>query len=137
MSIASYPYLNRLTYCSDKNPRGVIPGSILEVAEHLKNKDIRARAFQIKKTLVAMARARLPGKMGRVYANVVLSCLTCLDPENQGFGDERNFVDEDGILVGVRYIEKVRSRHLSLLLLTSTRSCISWRRLDCNSAPGE
>jgi hypothetical protein len=76
----------------------------------LKNKDIRARAFQIKRKLVVMAEGRLPGRMGRVYTNVVLSCLTCLDPDNENFGDERNFTDEDGILVGVRYIEKVRPK---------------------------
>jgi hypothetical protein len=55
-----------------------------------------------------MAETQLPGRMGKVYTNVVVSCLTCLDPGNQGFGDERSFMDEDGILVGVRYIEKVR-----------------------------
>jgi hypothetical protein len=81
---------------------------MLGITEHLKKKDVRARAFQIKRELVALAEAHLPGKMGRIYTSVVLSCLTCLDPNNQGFGDENNFTDEDGILVGVRYIEKVK-----------------------------
>lgn len=80
---------------------------MLEITEYLKNKDIRAKAFQIKRELVALAEAQLPKRMGRVYTGVVLSCLTCLDPNNQGFGDEDSFTDEDGILVGVRYIEKV------------------------------
>jgi hypothetical protein len=80
---------------------------MLEITEHLKNKDIRARAFAIKRELVSLAEAQLPRRMGSVYTNVVLSCLTCLDSNNQGFGDESNFMDEDGILVGVRYIEKV------------------------------
>ncbi|OCK74701.1 hypothetical protein K432DRAFT_338647 [Lepidopterella palustris CBS 459.81] len=95
------------TSVSEKNPRGAIPWSMLEIADYLKNKDIRARAFQIKRRLVAMAEGQLPRRMGRVYTKVVLSCLTCLDPDNEDFGDECNFMDEDGILVGVRYIEKI------------------------------
>ncbi len=83
---------------------------MLEITEHLKKKDIRARAFQIKRELVALAEAQLPSRMGSVYTSVVLSCLTCLDQNNQGFGDESNLRDEDGILVGVRYIEKVMLR---------------------------
>lgn len=51
--------------------------------------------------------------MGKIYTNIVISCLTCLDKNNEAFGDEREFEDEDGILVGVRYIEKVISlKHL-------------------------
>jgi hypothetical protein len=45
--------------------------------------------------------------MGTKYTQVVETCLTCLDPENTDFGDEEEFQDADGILVGVRYIEKV------------------------------
>lgn len=44
--------------------------------------------------------------MGTRYSDIVETCLTCLDPDNNGFGDESEFEDEDGILVGVRYIEK-------------------------------
>jgi hypothetical protein len=46
--------------------------------------------------------------MGQKYTNIVLSCLTCLDKIDNGFGNEDNFMDKDGILVGVRYIENVR-----------------------------
>jgi hypothetical protein len=42
------------------------------------------------------------------YAEIAETCLTCLDPENADFGDATEFEDEDGICVGVRYIEKVR-----------------------------
>jgi hypothetical protein len=84
-----------------------MPTDILDVADQLENKDVRARAVQIKEKLTAMAESQLPSKMGRVYTNIVLSCMTCLDPDNSRFGDESNFTDEDGILVGVRYIEKV------------------------------
>lgn len=58
-----------------------------------------------KDRLVEMARTR-PPKVTQ-YANIVETCLTCLDPGNNGFGDKQEFEDEDGILVGVRYIEKV------------------------------
>ena len=57
--------------------------------------------------LVRLAREMLPGRMGTRYSEIVETCLTCLDPGNADFGDEREFEDEDGILVGVRYIEMV------------------------------
>ncbi|KAK0723647.1 hypothetical protein B0T21DRAFT_372114 [Apiosordaria backusii] len=57
-----------------------------------------------------LARNELPRYMGTRYAEIVETCLTCLDPDNQDFGDEREFQDEDGIRVGVRYIEKVLLR---------------------------
>ncbi|KAL8728544.1 MAG: hypothetical protein Q9181_005312 [Wetmoreana brouardii] len=72
-------------------------------------KDPRRRAFQIKKTLIKLAEERLPGSMGQIYASTVISCLTCLDSGNSNkFGHQEEFQDESGILVGVRYVEKVR-----------------------------
>ena len=38
---------------------------------------------------------------------MVETCLTCLDKDNIDFGDEDEFADEDGVVLGVRYIEKV------------------------------
>lgn len=61
-----------------------------------------------KDILLSLARAVLPTRMGTKYARIVETCLTCLDEENADFGDEREFQDADGVLVGVRYIEKVR-----------------------------
>lgn len=60
-----------------------------------------------KECLVELARKRLPSRMGTRYSDVTITCLTCLDSENQDFGDRLEFEDEDGILVSVRYIEKV------------------------------
>lgn len=71
-------------------------------------KDPRKRAFELKKQLIRLAEQRLPGSMGRIYASTVTSCLTCLDPGNSDFGDQEELYDESGILVGVRYVEKVR-----------------------------
>ena len=45
--------------------------------------------------------------MGNHYAEIVETCLTCLDKNNSDFGDEIEFLDCNGIPVGVRYIEKV------------------------------
>lgn len=60
-----------------------------------------------KDRLLSMTRELLPRRMGTRYAEIVETCLTCLDDDNIDFGNEREFVDTDGILVGVRYIEKV------------------------------
>lgn len=69
-----------------------------------------------KDDLLQLTRDSLPRLMGTKYAEVVETCLTCLDDDNLDFGDEEEFQDEDGILVGVRYIEKV----LSLSHITGT-----------------
>jgi hypothetical protein len=67
----------------------------------------------LKSGLLKLARAELPSSMGSVYAEIVSNCLTCLDEENDDFGDKSEFEDEDGILIGLRYIEKVRRVHIS------------------------
>ncbi|KAL6406197.1 hypothetical protein AUP68_10365 [Ilyonectria robusta] len=62
----------------------------------------------LKEHLVTLSRSNvLRAKMGTKYSEVVETCLTCLDEDNLDFGDEREFQDEDGVTVGVRYIEKV------------------------------
>ena len=40
-------------------------------------------------------------------------CLACLDGDNDGFGEDREFSDEDGVLVGVRFIEAACSGTLN------------------------
>lgn len=64
-------------------------------------------SYFFKDQLLELARGELQRRMGTRYSEVVVTCLTCLDPENEDFGDETEFQDEDGIEVGVRYIEKV------------------------------
>jgi serine/threonine protein kinase len=102
-----------VSYSEDQEsstPRPELPISALIGA-----KDQRKAAADVKAILVEMARSRLPMLMGKIYTDIVVSCLTCLDKNNEGFGDEKEFEDEDGVLVGVRYIEKVilpRSRFL-------------------------
>ncbi len=77
-----------------------------ELDLHL-DKDEPGRAKRLKKTFTDLATQRLPAKMGQIYTDVVLSCLNCLDTNNEAFGDQGKLEDEDGIEVGVRYIEKV------------------------------
>jgi hypothetical protein len=72
-------------------------------------KDTRKRAFEMKRTFVRIAEDRLPAKMGRKYTEIVVTCLTCLDKSDNSFGLEAEFLDENGLLVGVRFIEKVRA----------------------------
>jgi len=62
----------------------------------------------LKGRLMSLAKKELPSRVGSKYAAVVLNtCLTCLDPGNDRFGDEKDMQDEDRILIGVRFIEKV------------------------------
>lgn len=83
------------------------PNLILGIDDLLRLKDERKKAFEVKNILVTMAKERLPNRMGRKYTDVVLACLTCLDSGATTLGDDSDFEDEDGILVAVRYIEKV------------------------------
>ena len=61
----------------------------------------------MKENLIALAKHDLPKRMGERYKEVVVNCLTCLDEDNADFGDQSEFEDLDGVLVGVKYIEKV------------------------------
>jgi hypothetical protein len=64
-------------------------------------------SLRIKEHLVELAETELPPKLGDMYTAIVLACLHCLDPENEAFGTEQELADEDGILVGVRFVENV------------------------------
>lgn len=59
-----------------------------------------------KEHFLSLTRSHLPRNMGDKYAEIVETCLTCLDKDNVDFGDEKEFEDEHGIRVGARYIEK-------------------------------
>lgn len=64
------------------------------------------RAFQNKEILEMLAEQELPIRMGRKYTDVVLSCLQCLD-EGGHAGSKAEFMDEDGLIVGVRFVESI------------------------------
>ncbi|KAH7235466.1 hypothetical protein BKA59DRAFT_425380 [Fusarium tricinctum] len=61
----------------------------------------------IKARLTHLSRTELRVTMGDVYSKVVETCLTCLDEDNVEFGDPRDFEDEDGVMVGSRYVERI------------------------------
>jgi hypothetical protein len=99
------------------------PGPDLKVdAETLAIKDVKRKANIIKDLLLRMAMELLPGAMGPKYAEVVISCLTCLDKGNDKFESEEGLVDEDGIVVGVRYVEIVSTCSFSSAVIEYMRA---------------
>lgn len=84
-----------------------IPSSELPITNMLAAKNKRKVAVGIKSVFVDLAELNLPRIMGTIYTDIVINCLTCLDSGSRLFQDESEFEDEDGILVSVRYIEKV------------------------------
>lgn len=81
-----------------------LPAPALGVA--LDSPELQQPAW-IKKHLIDLAKRELPKRMGDRYEKVVINCLTCLDQDNADFGDQSEFEDLDGVLMGVKYIEKV------------------------------
>ncbi|KAL6894962.1 hypothetical protein GGI43DRAFT_411547 [Trichoderma evansii] len=65
---------------------------------------------RVKDRLLHLARGALRRNMGNKYSKIVETCLTCLDKDNEDFGDDEEFQDEDGVAIGARYIEKVVQR---------------------------
>jgi hypothetical protein len=64
--------------------------------------------------LVALAEKELPPRVGDAYTDIVMACLTCLDPNNGTFGMEDELNDEDGITVGVKFVEHILSRIIQI-----------------------
>ncbi|KAK5629129.1 hypothetical protein RRF57_004844 [Xylaria bambusicola] len=56
---------------------------------------------ELKSAYLALAKGAVPRLMGQKYADVVTACLTGLESEG---GSARDLEDEDGIVVGTRYI---------------------------------
>ncbi|KAJ6079150.1 hypothetical protein N7467_008903 [Penicillium canescens] len=61
----------------------------------------------LKDHFTTLAKEQLPIRMGEMYTQVVVNCLSCMDEMNEEFGNESEFEDADGILIGVKYVEKV------------------------------
>ncbi|GME65471.1 Het-s domain protein [Neofusicoccum parvum] len=76
----------------------------------LDNRVTNRKPFELKQEFLSLAKARLPSLMGDIYTMVVVSCLTCLDADNEAFGSLNEMADQDGIVIGVRYIEKILER---------------------------
>ena len=99
-------------YIDDENSRK-IPSSTLRLTLdgfNLGTDSSTEQATRVKGRLLQLARSQLPQRMGDKYTAVVITCLTCLDEGNEDFGDQDNMLDEDGVLIGVRFIEKILFR---------------------------
>ncbi|OQE19839.1 hypothetical protein PENSTE_c014G02999 [Penicillium steckii] len=83
------------------------PSPELSIDDLLIAKNKRRAAVGIKALLTEKAMTHLPRTMGKIYTDVVVSCLTCLDSDSPLFSEPTDFEDADGIVVGVRYIEKI------------------------------
>ena len=100
------------SFVAYEESRGIVSPS---AALGLPTEHLGARGISVTKDhLVSLARGLLPSRMGNKFAEIVETCLTCLDENNADFGDEHEFTDSDGILVGVRYIEKVNPISMNL-----------------------
>ncbi|KAK0385832.1 hypothetical protein NLU13_7009 [Sarocladium strictum] len=67
-------------------------------------------AVLLREYLLELAEARLPHKMGELYKDVVVACLSSGESEKETSEDELDreaAEDKDGISVGVHYIEEV------------------------------
>ncbi|KAI1158867.1 hypothetical protein F5B18DRAFT_667376 [Nemania serpens] len=73
-------------------------------------------AFRLKDYLVEQARTRLAPRMGHKYERVVLSCLTCLDEDNEDFGGAEVANANDDTGAALCFIEGVM-KHLDEISL--------------------
>lgn len=93
---------------------------MLEISTELTLNNKRQTALNIKKKLLLLATQNLPGLMGLVYTEVVVSCLTCLDSDATNmFADDKTLEDQDDILVGVAFIDKILKRLISIQISDS------------------
>lgn len=86
---------------------GPLPSTTLTVLNN-QLKGVTKTAFLLKDALIDLTQQRLPSRIGNKYAEIVVTYLTCLDRSNTDFSDRAEFEDTDSVLIGVRYIEKVR-----------------------------
>ena len=84
-----------------------VPG-ISEAAVQLSAHDKKKRSYEVKRKLADLAKSELPSRMGERFAAVVVSCLTCLDKDSDLGSVDALLEDDNGIILGVNYIQKVR-----------------------------
>lgn len=115
---------------SQNSTSPTVPNSLFPSnATSSKSKNPLGRPSQIKAYLESLAKAKLPSQLGKRYTNIVLLCLRCLD-EDVGMGSEgdgdgfgvgvggegEEIMDEDGVVIGVRYIENVLQKLLEITI---------------------
>lgn len=89
-------------YCPDNSVTpGVSEIKILPIQDQTK------RAFDLKRMFVELAKEKLPSRMGDRFIKVVILCLTCLDKDSAFGLTKSQSDDDDGVALGVQYIQKV------------------------------
>ncbi|GFF85094.1 hypothetical protein IFM60648_07249 [Aspergillus lentulus] len=88
----------------------VTPCGELEISNALADNDPRRRGFAVKDRLVQLSKERLPSLVGDRYSEIVKACLCCLDRTEENSFQPSELRDDDGIIVGVRYIENILSK---------------------------
>jgi hypothetical protein len=95
-------------YGPEEESSSPVSNNILEPADLAQPRNSLGSASQNKLKLEDLAAKELPARLGRRYTDIVLLCLRCLDPGSGADQDGKGFgVDEDGVMIGVRYIENV------------------------------
>ena len=101
------------TLVVQKDPPQTDP--LLSILDDIELSNKKQAALNVKAKLIVVACENLPALMGRSYTEVVMSCLTCLDTSQTNmFADDKDLIDEDGILVGVAFVRQVLTRLLSI-----------------------
>lgn len=91
-----------------------VPG-LPEAISRLSPRDRRKRPYEVKRVLIALAMSELPSRMGERFSAVVVSCLTCLDKDSALGSVDDLLEDDNGVILGVSYIQKVRATSLYAL----------------------
>ncbi|VBB87236.1 Putative protein of unknown function [Podospora comata] len=90
-----------------------VPGYSLQLRKHLSDRDFEhahlpGSTSWIKEDLVLLAKQTLPQRMGRLYTEIVVDCLTCLDNGNNEFGSsDVTHNKQDLIVVGIKFVERI------------------------------
>jgi hypothetical protein len=99
-------FVNYERYSDEDESTVAVPSKMIAHMALGDEKDRRKVAFGNKDILETLAGQELPVRMGQRYTDAVLSCLQCLDGGDIG-GSNSEFVDKDGLIIGVRFVESI------------------------------
>lgn len=91
-----------------------VPG-LPKAVSQLSPRDRKKHSYEVKRVLTALAMSELLSRMGERFAAVVVSCLTCLDKDSARGSVDALLEDDNGVILGVSYIQKVRITSLCAL----------------------
>jgi len=110
-----------VAYGNDSTDIAVNVPGIPEAAVQPSARDRKTRSYELKRKLTDLARRELPSRMGERFAAVVVSCLTCLDKDSDLGSVDALLDDDNGVILGVKYIQKVRRTSLRVARCAFTR----------------